>query len=221
MTDHKVYRVVVVDDSLLPRIAAKALLKASTNFRLVGEASAGNQAVDVVRTSRADVVLVDVDMPGMDGAATAAALREAFPDLKLVAWTVSESSDDLLRMIRAGCSGYVLKEVGPSELDHALTAAVRSEDPFPRKMIPGVLRKVAATTSATQTPPVKLTSRELQLLRSLAQGWSTKRISRETGLAVPTIETHLGNLYRKLGVGNRGEAVSAGLRANLLTLADV
>jgi len=69
--------------------------------------------------------------------------------------------------------------------------------------------------------PVALTSREMQILRGLARGWSTKRISREIGLAIPTVETHLGNLYRKLSVGNRGEAVSAGLRLNLISLADV
>ncbi len=119
------------------------------------------------------------------------------------------------------CSGYVLKDVGPSELQRAIWAAVRSESPVPRKMIPAVLRRVAVHAPMAESIPVALTSREMQILRGLARGWSTKRISREIGLAIPTVETHLGNLYRKLSVGNRGEAVSAGLRLNLISLADV
>ena len=168
-----------------------------------------------------DLVLMDVHMAGMDGPLTTKTLLTQFPGTTVIAWTVSEASDDLLRMMQAGCSGYVLKDVGPSELQHALLAAVRSESPVPRKMIPDVLRRVAAQSSLAQTSSISLTSREMQILRGLARGWTTKRISREVGLAIPTVETHLGHLYRKLGVGNRGEAVSAALRTNLISLADV
>ena len=164
---------------------------------------------------------MDVHMPGMDGPQTAAKLLRDLPQTKVIAWTVSESSDDLLRMMQAGCSGYVLKDVGPAELQHAILAAVRSEHPVPRKMIPAVLKRVAVHAPPADLPAVSLTSREMEILRGLARGWSTKRISREVGLAIPTVDTHLGNLYRKLGVGNRGEAVSAGLRLNLISLADV
>lgn len=160
-------------------------------------------------------------MPGMDGPLTTKTLLAQYPGIKIIAWTVSEASDDLLRMMQAGCSGYVLKDVGPSELQHALLAAMRSESPVPRKMIPDVLRRVAAQSSLSQPSTISLTSREMQVLRGLARGWTTKRISREIGLAIPTVETYLGHLYRKLGAGNRGEAVSAGLRANLISLADI
>ena len=132
-----------------------------------------------------------------------------------------ESSDDLLRMMRAGCSGYVLKDVGPTELQRALLAAIRSESPVPRKMIPDVLRRVTQDAPPVAPTTISLTSRELQILRRLAKGWSTKRISREIGLAIPTVETHLSNPYRKLDVGNRGEAVTAALKLNLISLADI
>lgn len=164
---------------------------------------------------------MDVHMPGMDGPLTASQLLAEHPEVKVLAWTVSESSDDLLRMMQAGCSGYVLKDVGPTELRRAIWAAVRSESPVPRKMIPDVLRRVAAHSPPPAPSTVALTSREMQILRGLARGWSTKRISREVGLRIPTVETHLGNLYRKLNVGNRGEAVSVGLRLRLLSLADM
>ena len=197
------------------------MLAGATEMRLCGEAASGEEALKAMPIVKPDLVLMDVHMTGMDGPLTTKTLLAQFPGTKVIAWTVSEASDDLLRMMQAGCSGYVLKDVGPSELQHALLAAVRSESPVPRKMIPDVLRRVAAQSSLVQSSSVRLTSREMQILRGLARGWTTKRISREVGLAIPTVETHLGHLYRKLGVGNRGEAVSAALRANLISLADV
>ena len=211
----------MVDDSVLPRVAARAMLAEAADMRLCGEAASGEEALKSMPILKPDLVLMDVHMPGMDGPLTTRTLLAQYPGTKVIAWTVSEASDDLLRMMQAGCSGYVLKDVGPSELQHALMAAVRSESPVPRKMIPDVLRRVAAQSSLAQPSSVNLTSREMQILRGLARGWTSKRISREVGLAIPTVETHLGNLYRKLGVGNRGEAVSAALKANLISLADI
>ena len=168
-----------------------------------------------------DLVLMDVDMPVMDGPATASAVLDIFPEAKIVAWTVSDSSDDLLRMMRAGCVGYVLKDVGPSELQRALLAALRSESPVPRRMIPDVIRRVAVAAAATPAAATSLTPRELQILRSVAKGHTTKRIAADFGLRVPSIETHLGNIFKKLGATNRGEAVSVALRAGVITLADL
>ncbi len=164
---------------------------------------------------------MDVHMSGLDGAATTRLLLELDPELKIVAWTVSDSGDDLLRMMQAGCVGYVLKDVGPDELHRALRSALKSETPVPRRMIPGVLRRVAQQAPPPQPTDIALTSRELQVLRGLARGLSTKRISQEFGLAIPTVETHLSHIYRKLSVGNRGEAVSTALKLNIISLADV
>ena len=197
------------------------MLSTASGFRLCGEAASGREALDAVASLSPDLVLMDVHMPGMDGPEVTAALLAQHPDIKVIAWTVSESSDDLLRMMRAGCSGYVLKDVGPTELQRALLAAIRSESPVPRKMIPDVLRRVTQDAPPVAPTTISLTSRELQILRRLAKGWSTKRISREIGLAIPTVETDLSNLYRKLEVGNRGEAVSAALKVNLISLADI
>lgn len=170
---------------------------------------------------KADLVLMDVHMPGMDGPATTRALLAEHPDAKIIAWTVSEASDDLLRMIQAGCSGYVLKDSGPAELQRALWAAVRSESPVPRKMIPEVLRRVAERSPLSQETTVALTSREMQILRGIAKGLTTKRLAGELGLKAPSVETHLHNVFRKLNSTNRGEAVSTALKLGLITLADL
>ncbi len=220
-SDRKTYRVLVVDDSVLPRAAARTMLGTTAGFRLCGEASSGRDALEAIAAVNPDLVLMDVHMPGLDGAATTRALLERYPNVKVIAWTVSESSDDLLRMMQAGCSGYVLKDSGPTELQRALSAAIRSESPVPRKMIPEVLRRVARQTPLSQATTVALTSREMQVLRGVARGLPTKRLARELGLAPPSIETHLHNIFRKLNSTNRGEAVSTALKLGLITLADL
>jgi len=197
------------------------MLAASSELRHVGEASSGADALRAVEVSKPDLVLMDVHMPNMDGPTTAKAVLARHPTTKIVAWTVSEASDDLLRMMQAGCSGYVLKDVGPTELERALLAAMRSDSPIPRKMIAPALRRVAESTPLSRQSKVTLTSREMQVLRGIAKGQTTKRLAHDLGLAVPSVETHLHNLFKKLDAGNRGEAVSAALKLGLITLSDL
>jgi DNA-binding NarL/FixJ family response regulator len=211
----------VVDDSIVPRTAARAMLGASAQLSFVGEASSGADALGAVGSLKPDLVLMDVHMPVMDGPTTATALLAKHPAARIVAWTVSESSDDLLRMMKAGCSGYVLKDVGPAELERALLAALRSESPVPRRMIPEVIRRVAGTTPIAAPLSVSLTSREMEVLRGVAKGHTSKRLAKDLGIATPSIETHLRSIFKKLNATNRGEAVSTALKLGLITLNDL
>ncbi|PYQ63638.1 MAG: hypothetical protein DMF54_16200 [Acidobacteria bacterium] len=211
----------VVDDSIVPRTAARTMLGSSTELRFVGEASSGTDALGAMDKLKPDLVLMDVHMPVMDGPTTARAVLAKYPTTTIVAWTVSESSDDLLRMIQAGCAGYILKDAGPNELQRALLAAMRRDSPVPRRMIPDVLRRVAPSTPLPTGAMVSLTSREMQILRGIAKGHTTKRLAKDLGLAAPSIETHLHNIFKKLSAGNRGEAVSSALKLGLITFADL
>ena len=197
------------------------MLAGASELRYVGEASRGSDALGAVEHLQPDLVLMDVHMPDVDGPTAAKAVLARNPTMKIVAWTVSESSDDLLRMIQAGCVGYVLKDVGPSELERALLAALRSESPVPRRMIPSVLRRVVESTPVAPVGRISLTSREMQVLRGIAKGHTTKRLAKDLGLAAPSIETHLRNVFKKLSAANRGEAVSTALKMGLITLADL
>ena len=211
----------VVDDSVVPRAAAKSLLAAADGLRLVGEAASAQDAFRQVAALKPDLVLMDVHMPDIDGPQAARELLARHPSLKVIAWTVSESSDDLLRMMQAGCSGYVLKEAGPAELQNALLSVARSQNPVPRRMIPEVLRRIGERTPLSQSTTVSLTSREMQILRGIAKGYTSKKLAQESRLAVPSVESHLRNIYRKLNASNRGEAVSTALKLGLITLADL
>lgn len=197
------------------------MLAAVSDLRLVGEASSGTEALMSMERLKPDLVLMDVHMPDMDGPTTAKILLTRYPTTKVVAWTVSESSDDLLRMMQAGCSGYILKDAGPGELQRALLSAMRSESPVPRKMIPEVLRRVAESTPLSGSTGIALTSREMEILRGVAKGHTTKRLAKDAGLAPPSVESHLHNIFRKLNASNRGEAVSTALKTGLITLNDL
>ena len=165
------------------------MLGAMDDMRLCGEAASAAEALNIIPSVKPDIVLMDVHMQGTDGPEATRAVLGSFPNLKVIAWTVSESSDDLLRMMQAGCSGYVLKDVGPKELHSALMAVVRSESPVPRRMIPEVLRRVAEQTPLSEPTGAALTSREMQILRGIAKGYTTKRLALETKLAASSISS--------------------------------
>ncbi len=119
-------------------MAAKAMIDGLSEFRHIGEAASAEEALALVPSLEPDVVLLDIEMPGMGGVELARRLAAQLPQAKLLAWTVSEAGDDLIQMFRAGCSGYVLKDSGPNEMHRALLAALRDDSPIPRKMLPDV-----------------------------------------------------------------------------------
>jgi len=201
----------------MPRIAVRAMLESTGTFALVGEAASGEEGVRLCQRLNPEVVLLDVDMPGMDGAATARGIMALEPPHPvIVAWTVSDSSEDLIRMIRAGCAGYALKDSGPRELDRALITALEGEMPVPRKLIPEVIaRAVAPSQRAVEAPP-DLSPRELEVLRLAARGGTTKDIAKELQISRRSVDAHLSNVYRKLDVINRGQAVRHALLHGLI-----
>lgn len=201
--------VLVIDDGAMPRYAAKGMLDASSSFRFAGEASGGQEGVRAYERLRPEVVLIDVEMPHMDGAQTTKAILELDgPRPVIVAWTVSDSSDDLIRMIRAGCNGYALKDFGPKELERSLLAAMNGEMPVPRKMMPDVIAKALAAPRPTSDHSEVVTSRERDVLRLVGQGATTKEVARALGISSRSVDSHLRSIYRKLDATNRVQAIN-------------
>lgn len=196
------------------------MLAEADDLAYIGEAASGAEALELVPRLKPDVVLMDVDMPGLSGPEASRQLAEVIPDLTILAWTVSDNTDDLLQMIQAGCAGYVLKEVGPQELRRAILAGINGEGPFPRRMLPDVVLRAASHSTRPVALDVTLTDREFEILKWLAKGVPTKSIATELGISRSSVDTHLRNVFRKLGVNNRGEAVNVGLRLGLLTVSD-
>ena len=224
-----------MDDSIVPRTAARAMLASASALRFAGEASSGSEAIGAMERLKPDLVLMDVHMPVMDGPTTVKVVLARFPETKIVAWTVSDSSDDLLRMMQAGCAGYVLKDVGPTELQHALLAALRSESPVPRRMIGEVDGRGGKVHRAEAGVAFRHPREDLRAhVRGVLHRWVLGRghaqwvddvllhvLGEDLGLRSPSIESHLRNIFKKLGASNRGEAVSAALRAGVISLSDL
>jgi len=213
--------VVIVDDRRLARIAAKAIIEESRDLAWLGEASSADEALSLVPKVRPDVVLLDVEMPGVDGAEAARRLKTLVPDLVILAWTVSDEGDDLLRMLQAGCSGYALKESGPAELHNAIRAALRNETVVPRKMLGAILRQAADYVPDAAAERVSLTPTEMTVLRLIAKGLPSKQIALRVGVAPSSVETHIRNIYRKLDANNRTAAVGFALKRRLLKVSDL
>ena len=218
--DHPI-GVVVVDDRRRARIAAKAIVEDSIDLTWLGEASTADEALALVSRVKPDLVLLDVEMPGVDGAETARRLRLQQSDLVILAWTVSDEGDDLLRMLQAGCAGYALKESGPAELHNAIRAALRQETVVPRKMLGAILRQAADYVPDPAADRVALTPTEMVILRLIAKGLPSKQIAGKMGVAQSSVETHIRNIFRKLDANNRTAAVGFALKRRLLKVSDL
>ena len=218
--DHPI-GVIVVDDRRLARIAARAIVEDSNDLIWLGEATTADEALTLVSRVRPDIVLLDVEMPGVDGAETARRLRLRQPDLVILAWTVSDEGDDLLRMLQAGCAGYALKESGPAELHNAIRAALREETVVPRKMLGAILRQAADYVPDPAADRVTLTPTEMTILRLIAKGLPSKQIAGRMGVAQSSVETHVRNIFRKLDANNRTAAVGFALKRRLLKVSDL
>ena len=213
--------ILVIDDRRLARIAARAILEDAEDLVYVGEAGSGPDGVSAAARLRPDVVLLDVEMPGLDGADTARRLLAQDPGLKLLAWTVSEDSMDLLRMLEAGCAGYVLKDCSPTELHTAIRVVVRDEMAVPRTMLAQALREAARYLPRPQSERALLTPAETQVLRLMAKGQPTKQIANAMGSATSSVDSHVKNIYRKLSVNSRAAAIGVALKQGLLRMADL
>lgn len=196
-------------------MGARALLAATSNFQLAGEAASGQEALAIVASAHPDLVLMDVHMDGMSGAETTRRLLTGAPALRIVAWTSSDDSDDLIEMMHAGCVGYTLKDLGPSELNKALLLVMEGQTPIPRQLVSEIVKKVRTVPLRTQAPP--LTSRELEVLALMAQGKLSKQIAQDLGISIKSVEAHAATIYQKLGVRNRSQAVGVAVQWGLVT----
>ncbi|NDU76657.1 response regulator [Actinomadura sp. DSM 109109] len=202
-------RVVLVDDHPVVREGLAAMLRSAGGVEVAGEAGSGAEAVAVCAKVRPDVVLMDLRMDGMDGAASTAAITAADPGVRVLVVTTYETDSDILRAIEAGATGYVLKGSSRTELVDAIHAAARGET----VLSPSVAGKLFR---ARAQRPQALSERELEILRLVAQGRTNTEIGRSLLIGDATVKTYLVRAYKKLGVSDRTAAVVAAMDRGLL-----
>lgn len=216
-------RVVVVDDHLVVREGLRMMLEiAGEGFVLVGDAADGATAVRVVEELQPDVVLMDLRMPGMDGLEAIARIRERRPHTAIVILTTYDEDDFMLRGLRTGACGYLLKDTDRETLFHAIRAAARGELLLQPETMARIL---ARTTDASHPMPARsqaegdteLTEREREVLKAVARGERSKEIAARLGISLRTVGSHLTSIYTKLGVDSRASAVAIGMERGLLS----
>lgn len=204
-------KVLLVDSQPLFREGVRAALARQRHpITVVGEAGDGSAALEMARALHPDVVLIDVCMPVMDGITATTVLKAEYPDIHVLALTVLTDEDAVLGMIRAGASGYLLKDVGGDELATAVEAAHRGEVTIHPAIARKLFQELAAGGRPEHDQPAPdrlLTKRELQILRLLSLRLSNRELAERLVVSERTVENHLRNIYKKLAVEDRREAV--------------
>lgn len=215
-------RVLLADDHVIVREGTRELLRHESDIEVVGEAGDGQQAIDLTTTLRPDVVLMDIAMPKLNGIEATKQIKALCPGTAVLVLTAYDNDQYIFALLEAGAAGYLLKNVRGSDLIDAVRAVHAGES----VLDPVVTRKVMDRFKAShadlgdERAAEPLTERELEVLRLAGKGMTNKEIAEGLCLSVRTVQAHLGNIFTKLGVGSRTEAILHGLRRGWLDLQD-
>jgi DNA-binding NarL/FixJ family response regulator len=207
-------RIVVTDDHPVVREGLVAILGTQPDFTVVGDAASGQTTLDLAQTLHPDIVLLDLAMPGMDGVETLRQLQQVAPDARVIIFTAFDTDERILSAVRAGAQGYLLKGAPRSDIFRAIRVVHAGGS----LLEPMIAQKLLRQVSQESPHDVLLTPRELDVLRLLARGLQNKEIAIELGITGRTTKFHVGSLLRKLGAGNRTEAVAVAAQRGLISL---
>lgn len=224
MTDgsEKAIRVLLVDDHVVVRKGLRALLDREAAIEIVGEAENGEEAVRAAERLRPDVILMDLEMPGVGGTDATRRITESRPDARIVVLTSHASEEDVFPALKAGALGYLLKHSAPEEVLQAIRQAYRGETvlhPAVARLVLQELHRPAAAKPAETTDV--LSERELEVLRLIARGMSNQEIADTLVVGEATVRSHVSTILRKLQLASRTQAALYALRAGLAPLEDV
>lgn len=218
--DAKTISLLLVDDHPVVRKGTRDLLEGETDLRVVGEAESGEEAITKARAMRPDVVLMDVSMPGMNGIEATKRIKAEIPSIGVLVLTSYDDDAYVFALLEAGAAGYILKNATEEELLGAVRAVAAGES----ALHPSVARKVLERFSNHVAPsPAEelLSPRELEVLRIAATGRTNKEIARDLEISPRTVQVHLANIFSKLGVGSRTEAVLYGIKRGWIDVATI
>jgi len=211
-----VIRILVADDHRIVRDGLRLILETTDEFEVVGEAADGDGAVELAQRQAPDAILMDLRMPGLDGLGAIERIHRLQPDTAIVILTTYNEDDLMMRGLRAGARGYLLKDTDRETLFNTIRAAVRGETLLGSDTLARMLAQTEDSRPAGSTARIVLSERELEILREVARGARNKEIAAHLGIAERTVKTHLDNIYSKLGVDSRTAAVTAAIQFGLL-----
>lgn len=219
----RLIRVLLVDDHHLVIEGLRAVLSTDDGLHVVGEARNGREAITLVQELKPEIVLMDIRMPDMDGISATRQVKQVVPQTSVIMLTMYENPDYLFEAVKAGASGYVLKDVAGPDLLEAIHTVADGASLLNQEVVGKFLRRLAAdaehtaiATNAPMSEPDRLTPRELQVLRLIAAGLSNKEIAARLSVSVATVKTHLEHILQKLQVSDRTQAAVQAVTRGLL-----
>ena len=215
-------RLLICDDSDFLRAALRATLAEQPEITVVGEAADGHEAVDLALALSPDVILMDVRMPKKSGIEAASEIKDTLPHVKILMLTISDDEADLYEAIKAGASGYLLKEIPIEEVADAIRSVWAGQSRISPSMASKLLTEFAAMSKASQEKPrmpaPRLTDREMEVLRLVAQGLNNRDIAGKLFISENTVKNHIRNILEKLHLHSRMEAVVYAVREKMIEI---
>lgn len=213
------YKVLIVDDHMVVREGLKMILETNDDFQVIGEAENGEIALRIIEHSKPDVILMDLNMPVKSGLETIKALNEQQVDIPIIILTTYNEDELMVKGIELGAKGYLLKDTSREHLFRTLESAIRGET----LLQPDVMQKLLNKKEKKQNvfpsfDRFTLTEKELFILHAVAKGFRSKEIAFDMGIAERTVKAHLTNIYNKLGVNTRAEAVAIAMERGMIHL---
>lgn len=210
-------RVLLVDDHKLVCAGMRLLLEGLQGVQVVAEAHDGREALALIKVHHPDLVLMDIAMKGLNGLEATAQVKREFPEIRVIILSMYSSEEHVLQGLRAGASGYLLKDSATQELEQAVRTVMRGEiylsPPVSKQVIGDYVQRVSHGPKSTED----LTHRQREILQLIAEGHSTKEIAHQLELSVKTVETHRAQLMRRLGIYDIAGLVRCAIRMGLIT----
>jgi DNA-binding NarL/FixJ family response regulator len=212
----EVIRVILADDHDLVRAGFRSLVQSFGGVEVVGEAGDGRAALRLVELHRPHIILMDIMMPGLNGLEATARIAKEFPKTRVIILSMNAAEEYVLKAMRVGAAGYLLKDGNPAELEQAIRAVARGETFLSSKVsqhvVTGYVQQVAHPQSSTE----KLTPRQREILQLIAEGNTTKEIAKKLDISVKTVETHRMQLMERLDIHDIAGLVRYALRVGLI-----
>jgi len=219
VTDKKI-KVMIADDHTLLREGLLKILNLEPDIDVVGEAADGAQAVELAKTVEVDVILMDINMPVVNGITATKRIKAIKPNVGVIALTIHNQEDYLFELIRCGISGYVLKDVKPDELVNTVRGVAIGQSYIPPTLTAKVFAELNRLTVQNDQPHrhYRLTDREAEVLKEVAKGSSNKAIAQNLFISEKTVKNHLTNIFQKIGVNDRTQAALFAVKHNIVNI---
>ncbi|EOO14841.1 response regulator [Bacillus mycoides] len=210
------HNVLIVDDHFVVREGLKLIIETSDSFQIIGEAANGEEALSFIEKKKPDVILMDLNMPKMSGLETIEALNKKQNHTPIIILTTYNEDELMLKGIELGAKGYLLKDTDRENLFRTLEAAIRGEILLQPNIMEKIVKYKRKEVHADKVAENNLTVKELFVLKAIARGYKNKEIAFDMGIAERTVKAYLTNIYNKLGVNSRSEAVAVSIERKLI-----